>query len=122
MISVQTALLYTVILGSVIFLCRFLPFILLQNKSEYKTQKMKTIFEFAEKAVPAVAMTVLAFNVLVSPIKDTLTGQPIYLPGVLPLLIAASVTAILHLWKRNALISIFGGTALYMLLNWYITL
>ena len=29
---------------------------------------------------------------------------------------ALAVTAALHLWRRNTLLSIFGGTALYMLL------
>ena len=34
----------------------------------------------------------------------------------LPELIAAGCVAILHAWKRNSLISILGGTAIYMLL------
>lgn len=33
-----------------------------------------------------------------------------------PQLIAVAMTAGLHLWKRNTLLSIFGGTACYMLL------
>ncbi|MGI6182752.1 MAG: branched-chain amino acid transporter permease [Candidatus Fimadaptatus sp.] len=34
----------------------------------------------------------------------------------LPELIACALVIALHLWRRNALISIFGGTAAYMLL------
>ena len=34
----------------------------------------------------------------------------------IPELVAASVVVLLHLWKRNNLLSIFGGTALYMVL------
>ena len=36
--------------------------------------------------------------------------------GFLPQLIAVGVTAGLHLWRRNTLLSIFGGTVCYMLL------
>ena len=36
--------------------------------------------------------------------------------GFLPQLIAVIAVAGLHLWKRNTLLSIFGGTAVYMLL------
>ena len=38
------------------------------------------------------------------------------LPGWLPTLFAVAVTALLHLWKRQMMLSIAGGTALYMLL------
>ena len=34
----------------------------------------------------------------------------------LPELVSALVVALLHVWKRNNLLSIFGGTALYMVL------
>jgi branched-subunit amino acid transport protein AzlD len=55
-------------------------------------------------------MTVLAFNSIASPVKGSLhEGAPV--------LTAAVFTALVHLWKRNPLISIFGGTALYMLLE-----
>lgn len=38
------------------------------------------------------------------------------LPGFVPELCAGAVTVLLHIWKRNTLISIIGGTAVYMLL------
>ncbi len=34
----------------------------------------------------------------------------------LPVLIAIAVTSVLHIWKRNNLLSILSGTAVYMLL------
>ncbi len=34
----------------------------------------------------------------------------------LPVLIAIAVTTVLHLWKRNKLLSILSGTAVYMFL------
>lgn len=37
-------------------------------------------------------------------------------PHGLPELIAAACVVVLHVWKRNSLVSILGGTAIYMLL------
>jgi branched-subunit amino acid transport protein AzlD len=36
--------------------------------------------------------------------------------GFLPQLIAVLIVALLHIWKRNNLLSILGGTACYMLM------
>ena len=36
--------------------------------------------------------------------------------GFLPQFIAVAVTAALHLWKQNTLISVFAGTVIYMCL------
>ena len=127
MLSTQTALIHTVVLGGVIFFCRALPFIIFREKTEEKNgiekdytkdkDKLKSFFEFVEFAVPAVAMTVLAFNALASPIKEGLSVLPPDLAEIIPLGIAALVTALVHIWKRNPLLSILGGTALYMLIN-----
>ena len=38
------------------------------------------------------------------------------LPGSLSQMIAIAVVTILHLWKRNTLLSIAGGTVVYMIL------
>ena len=37
-------------------------------------------------------------------------------PHALPELLGCATVVLLHLWKRNTLLSIAGGTALYMLL------
>ena len=37
-------------------------------------------------------------------------------PHGLPAIIAGVAVALLHLWKGNTLLSVFGGTALYMVL------
>lgn len=37
-------------------------------------------------------------------------------PHGLPELVACALTALLHVWKRNTLISIIGGTAAYMIM------
>ena len=96
--------------GAVILFCRAFPFLFFPRVLEADSSKAQTAFlNFVEKIVPPVVMTVLAFNALAAPFleksKDGL------------LVLAASVfTAMLHLWKGNSLLSIIGGTALYMLL------
>ena len=118
MVSTNAALFYTVVLGAVIFLCRFLPFVLFREnaKTEKNQNKIKAFLKFVEATVPAVAMTVLAMNALASQSKEILAVQPPDPTGIVPLGAAALATAVLHVWKRNALISIFCGTALYMVL------
>ena len=103
-------------MGGIILLCRAFPFLFFSRGSSREDEKAKpsprqAFIRFVEKTVPPVAMTVLAFNALGSSLMAS--------PGEYGLLVlAASVcTAILHLIKGNALISIFGGTALYMLLT-----
>jgi branched-subunit amino acid transport protein AzlD len=55
-------------------------------------------------------MTVLTCNAVGSAIKDD--------PALsIPVLAASAFTALAHLWKRNALLSIIGGVAVYMLLS-----
>jgi branched-subunit amino acid transport protein AzlD len=63
-----------------------------------------------EKLVPPAAMTVLALNAIAGPLKTNPREG-------LPALAAAGLTALVHLWKRNPLLSIFGGVAAYMILN-----
>ena len=42
--------------------------------------------------------------------------DPLVFPHGIPELLAVAVVVILHLWKREFLLSIFGGTAAYMIL------
>ena len=75
-----------------------------------KKDPREKFLAIVEKIVPPAAMTVLAYNAMASPVKET--------PSLaLPVLVSAGLTAALHLWKRNALFSIVGGTALYMILG-----
>jgi branched-subunit amino acid transport protein AzlD len=105
------ALLLTLVMGAVILFCRAFPFLFFRRDEGDKPDKKRAAFlAFVEKTVPPAAMTVLAFNSLSSPVKTN------FREGI-PVLAAAAFTALVHLWKRNPLISIFGGTALYMVLE-----
>ena len=99
-------------MGAVILLCRAFPFLFF-FRSGGKTDassRRGVILEFVEKTVPPAAMTVLAFNALGGAFLENL-GNGIFA------LTASVFTVLIHLWKRNPLISIFGGTALYMVLT-----
>ena len=103
--SPQEALGLVFAMGAVVLFCRAFPFLFFSRQSSHK----KSLLNFVEKIVPPAAMTVLAFNTLGGTFKENTTE------GLLAL--AASIfTALIHLWKRNSLLSIFGGTALYMIL------
>jgi branched-subunit amino acid transport protein AzlD len=96
-------------MGAVIFFCRVFPFIFFRDIKTNDKWGSKFLL-FVEKTAPPIAMTVLCFNALAIPIKENSAFT-------LPTLLAAAVTVLLHLWKRNALLSIFIGTALFMLLQ-----
>ena len=114
--SVTEALFLVLAMGAVIFFCRAFPFLFYFRTKEAQIKETKTgscgkaaLLGFVERIVPPVAMTVLAFNALGGAFREN--------PQDGLLVLGASIfTAMLHLWKRNSLLSIFGGTALYMVL------
>jgi branched-subunit amino acid transport protein AzlD len=108
--STPEALGMVLAMGAVILFCRAFPFLLFsRNNSGEKNGVMGRLIAFVEKIVPPVAMTVLSFNILGASFRaDSKDG--FFTLG------ASAVTAVLHLWKRNFLISILGGTAVYMIL------
>jgi branched-subunit amino acid transport protein AzlD len=115
MVSIKFALILTAAMGAVIFFCRIFPFLVFRGAGTEGSPRLAAFLGFVERAAPPAAMTVLAFNALASPIKDGLFRRAPM--ECVPILVAAAFTALVHLWKRNALLSIFGGTALYMVLD-----
>jgi branched-subunit amino acid transport protein AzlD len=118
--SVGEALLLVAVMAAAIFSCRVFPFLFFRGKNggvdvvastedSIALKRNRVFLAFVEKTVPPVAMTVLAFNSLAGPIQASFHE-------LIPTLGAAAFTAIIHVWRRNPLISIFGGTALYMIL------
>jgi branched-subunit amino acid transport protein AzlD len=111
-------------MGGVILFCRAFPFIFFRG-GEGKVPggpRREAFLVFVEQIVPPAAMTVLAVNAIagsfLSPESlaswERLAGD--FRRG-LPCLLASAFTALVHLGKRNALLSILGGTALYMILR-----
>ena len=85
-------------------LTRFLPFLLF--KEDRKTPEF---VQYIGKFLPSAVFGMLVVYCLKD--VDVLEGS-----HGLPELIAILVTGGLHIWKRNMLLSIAGGTVCYMLL------
>ena len=85
-------------------LTRFLPFLVFSS-----TQPLPKYIGYLGQALPAAIFGMLVVYCLKD--VDVLNGSH----GI-PELIGIALTAVLHLWKRNMLISIAGGTVAYMLL------
>jgi len=112
-----SALLIVFAMAAVIFLCRIFPFLFFRAAKSDETSGIKRpgIIEFVEKTVPPLAMTILTFNALAVPVIENIRLD--CWTRIVPVLAAAAFTVIAHLWRRNPLISIFGGTAVYMVLE-----
>ena len=85
-------------------LTRFTPFLVFRGGRD-----TPSYVQYLGKALPGAALGLLAVYCF----KDVnvLTGS-----HGLPELISLAVIAVLHVWKRNMLLSIAAGTAAYMLL------
>ena len=93
-----------VISAFVIAATRFLPFLIFGEK-----RKTPPIIEYLGTVLPCAIMGMLVVYCL----KDISFLKS---PYGLPELLACAVVAALHVWKRNSLLSISGGTVCYMLL------
>ena len=83
---------------------RFLPFLIFGEK-----RKTPPIIEYLGTVLPCAIMGMLVVYCL----KDV---SILAWPYGLPEFISCVVVAALHVWKRNSLLSIGGGTVCYMLL------
>ncbi|MCQ2610408.1 MAG: AzlD domain-containing protein [Treponema sp.] len=102
-ISLNAALIATVVSAAIIFATRAFPFVLFSKKEP------PAILKFIERYIPPMVMAVL----LIYCFKDVGFGAK---PFGIPELVGLGVTVGLHLWRNNSMISIFGGTAVYMVL------
>lgn len=105
----QTQLLITcamLALGTI--LTRFLPFLLFPS-----AEKTPKYVNYLGKVLPAAMFGLIVVYAL----RNTDFLGPAH---GLPEIIAVALTAALHLWKRNMLLSILGGTIGYMLLVQFI--
>jgi branched-subunit amino acid transport protein AzlD len=113
-LSQNQAVIFSLVFGAVIFFCRVFPFIFFRSKES--AQSGNKFIRFVEKTAPPVAMTALCFNAIAGAVKENFLPEGPNI-SLLPLFAASAVTALLHIWKRNALVSIFAGTALFMVLG-----
>lgn len=82
---------------------RALPFLI------FRSGRVPPLVQYLGKVLPlAVMMTLVVYCLRSVSFQST--------AGFLPQTIALTVVTVLHLWRKNAFLSIFGGTACYMLL------
>lgn len=103
-LSLNAALITTLVAALVIFATRLFPFVL------FSKREPPPILRFVEKYIPPMIMAIL----LIYCLKDVNFAAR---PFGLPQLIALLVTVASYLWKGNSMVSIFGGTIVFMLLQ-----
>lgn len=104
MLTTGQAIAAIAVMAGVTFLTRALPFLLFDRGDS----PPKVILYLGRVLPPAVIAMLIVYC-----LRD-LTFEAA--SGWMPALLAGSVTVALHLWKHNNLLSIFGGTILYMVL------
>lgn len=82
---------------------RFLPFLVFAGK-----RKTPDIVQYLGKALPSAIFAML--------VVYCLRNTDVTAHFALPELLAVTATVLIHLWKRQMLLSIAGGTTVYMLL------
>ena len=92
------------VMSAVTFLTRALPFLLF-DRGEHPPK----IVLYLGKVLPPAIIAML----IVYCMKGVTFSTP---AGWVPTLLAGAAAVLLHLWKGNDLISIFGATGLYMIL------
>ena len=92
------------VMAAATFLTRVLPFLFF----DHGDHPPRIILYLGRVLPPAIIAMLIVYC-----LKGVTFASP---AGWLPALLAALTAAGLHLWKHNDLLSIFGATALYMLL------
>lgn len=98
------AILMIFIMAGITFIIRGLPFLLFSGKS-----KTPSYISYLGKVLPYAIIGMLVVYCLKN---VSLTASPFGLPE----LITSAAIVLVHCWKRNTLLSIGGGTVLYMFL------
>ena len=104
MLSTGAAIAAIAVMAIVTFLTRVLPFLLFDRGES----PPKLVLYLGRVLPPAIIAMLVVY---------CLRGVSFAAPGGwVPQLLCVAVVAALHLWKHNNLLSIFGGTILYMVL------
>ena len=97
----------SIIIIAICALCTLLerafPFLIFRGK------EIPEIVRYLGRVLPMAIMATLVMYCLKGITFSSLSGFA-------PMLIASAITALLHIWKGNTMVSIFGGTVCYMVL------
>lgn len=122
MLTPLQAILSILVMALVTFLTRVLPFLLFD-----RGESPPKLVLYLGRVLPPAVIAMLIVYCLRSPalvVPEQLTAGMSglwaavvsFFVGWAPQLIAGIVVVVLHVWKKNNLLSIFGGTILYMIL------
>lgn len=103
-LSTKQAVIIILVAAVCTFLTRLFPFALFSGKKEVPGP-----IKYLGDILPVAIIGTLIIYCL----KDFTTGD---IHIIVPQLIAVAITALIHIWKRNTLLSISAGTIGYMLL------
>ena len=98
----MSAAILVAVMAAVTVLLRFLPFLV------FRRHTPKYIVYLGKVLPPAIIGMLVVYCLRNVSVTKT--------PFGIPELIAAACVIALHVWKRSAIISILGGTAVYMIL------
>ena len=93
-----------IIISLITFFTRALPFIFSKSK------KLSEVIPYLKNNIPPMIMLLLVIYCL----KDINWTM---IPYGIPEIISIIIVVLLHIWKRNILLSIIGGTSSFILLN-----
>ena len=102
-ISAAESIMIIAVCTACTFLERALPFII------FRGREVPDIVRYLGRVLPMAIMATLVIY-CIKGISFTSMG------GWVPMVIASAATVVLHLWKGNTMLSIFGGTICYMVL------
>jgi branched-subunit amino acid transport protein AzlD len=103
-LSFGQSLLIILVIAAITFALRAAPFILFS-----RTGTTPKVITYLGNVLPPAVMGML----IVYCLRNV---SVLDFPFGLPELIAVTAVALLHLWRRNSMLSILGGTVLYMVL------
>lgn len=116
MLTTTQAIAAIAVMAIVTFLTRALPFLLFDRGDH----PPKLVLYLGRVLPPAVIAMLIVYclksNILAVEANLTSLLDPAVLNQWLPALLAVAMVVLLHIWKHNNLLSIFGGTILYMVL------
>ena len=107
MLSTSQMLITILVAGVCTFATRVIPFAIFGNR------KVPEIIKYLGKILPPAIIGVL----IIYCIKDSYNFQ---LSTFLPQILGIIITAVMHLWRKNVLLSISVGTISYMLMIHYL--
>ena len=100
---VSKAVIVSLLIGLIVFCERLFPFAIFSKR---KPGKLIHIFE---RYIPPIVM----LSLLIYSLRDVRFSS---LAQWIPQIAAITFTIVTYLWKKNSLLSIFGGTIIYMIL------